>query len=661
MDIEKHREEGNWRRCLELAKQTEENMEELQYFLEGEAKLEIFLEEVTKKYPFASINKDLAESDKAGLEEAKEYLRKCLECNSTTPLSMDANLLLAKAYYISGDYATSLSYIQHSGIEPIAKVDKTLPLRVIKLIAESFAIRGMALEKLSAHKPKLNYIQHSFDVVDESSSSNASHFSPRTSLWNANKSDSDLYQTQIECMTKAVNMTMTYVQLIQKQKGPYMPIQLGHILDSALLRTHHFYEKNGHLSEAIDYCRRMLNYCETSSTIHIRQFLAKELAELLVKGLCRHTWRKPEIGGTKAAHGGVANYFGGSLFCPADYEEEILLLLMYSEAIASRYVILERSVDYEQARKLSLNNVMLIQDLFTLALVPVHCYYIDNFERAMKYSFEVKHIWYQFALTLMEVKQHSMRSVLSLKEVARMDTVDPIPNLMAAKICMIETGEYEEAVRLIEDSLRRFTEYLKGKAGKRGVYYPNANKSSIINILEVYGEVNLLHQLHLMLGIAHSLVHEHNALMGNKRDSKVIDHMAASIEHLNKSIEFDFYGNDYLPYFHIALHLAQQRAIKQAIKYVRIALLLNSYHLPSIQLLVLCLSALKRYSEAYDVCKMALREYPSHLVLLYIRVCFIFLVESFFSNVRFFTTRPISKKLCAKTEKKWHYSPLVRY
>ncbi|CAG2180273.1 unnamed protein product, partial [Oppiella nova] len=47
-------------------------------------------------------------------------------------------------------------------------------------------------------------------------------------------------------------------------------------------------------------------------------------------------------------------------------------------------------------------------------------------------------------------------------------------------------------------------------------------------------------------------------------------------------------------------------ALNHAVKYVKIALLLNGQHLPSIQLLILCLSALKQYNEALALCETAL-------------------------------------------------------
>ena len=74
-EIERAREEGNWKRVIELAEQLrqrgEKHFETLGNFLIGEAKLEDFLEE----YPPKEKN---AKKAKEGLMEAKDYLTKTM-------------------------------------------------------------------------------------------------------------------------------------------------------------------------------------------------------------------------------------------------------------------------------------------------------------------------------------------------------------------------------------------------------------------------------------------------------------------------------------------------------------------------------------------------------------------------------------------------------
>src|SRR5699024_10318218 len=186
---------------------------------------------------------------------------------------------------------------------------------------------------------------------------------------------------------KASSLAIRYVQNMEKVKGQYLLINLGCMLEACLLQTHHVHLRNRHLPEAIDHCRRMLNYCETLSNVAIRQTLANELAELLLKTGARSHWKRPDIGLGKQS---PSTYYGQSLFVPAEYEEEVLLLLMLNEVLVSQNVVLERSPDYYDSRLQSLNRVLLIQDLYTVALTPLRCHYVDHFERAMKFSFEVK-------------------------------------------------------------------------------------------------------------------------------------------------------------------------------------------------------------------------------------------------------------------------------
>ncbi|KAF7494228.1 Tetratricopeptide repeat protein 7B [Sarcoptes scabiei] len=631
LDIEKHREEGNWQRCLEMASQNHRiEHKELQNFLTGEAKLEIFLEEIAKKN-VDSKSKQNHEINPEILEEAKNYLKQCIDGQNETPLMMDANLLLAKAYYISGDYREALEFIRQSGIDSIASVDRNLPLRVIKLIAESFTVKGMSLEKISNHLP-LKYIDQVYDLADSyaTKSTEKSNDSSKRLLLKRQTTleNEESFRAQIECLNKASMLAMRYVHGITQLRGQYLVVNLGCILESALLKTHHVYIKYDHLQESIDYCRRMLNVCETVSIHNIRQMLSKELAEILIKGMSRSAWRKPSLNYKQQQNPPI--YFGNSLFCPQEYEEEVMLSLMLSEALASLNVLLERSTDFHESRVQSLNQVLLLHDLFTIFLVPLQCYYVDIYERAMKYSYEVKHVWYQFGLTLMESKKCPLRSFLLLKEVIRMDPIDPVPNLFAAKLCMTELYRFEDAVNILEDALVR-CERLIGNRKKFSIISNSFESSCNENVLssqddqhealinhidEILGEQNLHHRIHLMLGIANSLVYESDTITSKKSHSK---RLSDSIQHLNESIRLDLFGNDHLPYFHIALHMAHQRMLNDSLKYVRVALLLNSSHLPSIQLLILCLTAINEFENAFELCKNAIREHESDLILLYIK------------------------------------------
>lgn len=143
-------------------------VDQLANFLLGEAKLEQFLEEHVP-YEIASGN-NLA---KVGLNEAKQLLSlpAGVEGSRTTG-SMDAQLLLGKLHFAcgnitlpltswncillqligiqncfhTGEYSDALQFLSEAGLDLLT--EKPLPLRSLKIIAESFAVQALALEKL---------------------------------------------------------------------------------------------------------------------------------------------------------------------------------------------------------------------------------------------------------------------------------------------------------------------------------------------------------------------------------------------------------------------------------------------------------------------------------------------------------------------------------
>jgi tetratricopeptide (TPR) repeat protein len=126
---------------------------------------------------------------------------------------------------------------------------------------------------------------------------------------------------------------------------------------------------------------------------------------------------------------------------------------------------------------------------------------------------------------------------------------------------------------------------------------------------------SLMNRIHLMIGVTDALIYETQT---ETKKQFYTENLNESVKYLRMASTSRF--ADHLSYYHLALHMANQRALNDAIKYVKIALLLNGQHLPSIQLLILCLSALKQYNEALALCETALEEYPTHLIVLYIKV-----------------------------------------
>ena len=313
-----------------------------------------------------------------------------------------------------------------------------------------------------------------------------------------------------------------------------------------------------------------------------------------MRGVSRNCWKAFDLQ-SMASNTGLwrpHRYTNQTIFNPQQREEELLLLLLIAEQQAAANVVLERSQEFDKSRKESLNNVIAIYDLFTIAFTPLRYFSVDLFEKAMKFSFEVKHIWLQFGLTLLESRKSPQRCLQIFDEVARIDKNDPLPLLIQAKICL--TDNYDPEVSLIYSS--KALEIAK----QQNVKSPT--------------ESLLLPRCYLLIGIANALIYEKQNEF-NKSQMK---------SYLNESIDnFKLMAkcspNDHLAYYHLALSYANRRMINEAILNLQISLTLNPVHLPTVQLLIICLTSMKKYKEALMLCESALQEFPNQLLLLFIK------------------------------------------
>lgn len=581
-DIEKNRQEGNWTRCLELTSQLSSDQKQLFQFLTGEAKLEKFLQNcedlpvptgphkdplslhmihIQSKGPHEPefIDDESETNRETLLAEAKDHLEQCLSSCANSPLSIDTNLLLAKVYYVSGQYSRALQHIEDSGIEKVTQVEKSLPLRVMKLVAESFAVKGMCLEKESSH-----------DTDNQDS-------------------------VKTTCLTKSTELAIRYLQNLEKMTGPYQIIQLGNILDTAIQKAPMLFVQSGQIMSAVNAYRSFMNAQEIASTLNLRQFMSRQFAETLIRGVSKSAWPPFDLSLTSFTGPWKPNrYIGQSLFAPKEREEEIILLLLISESLAARNVVLERSPEFAESRAASLSAVTAIYDLLTITLTPVKYFYHDPFERAMKFCYKVKHVWFQFALTLIKSKEAPERAVKLLIEAAEMDSSDPIPLMFAARQCI---EELEDPPTGLQHAMGAFDRVERSTAEKGDKTLDSVKSRAA-----------------LLVGIAHSVLFEsaHDGL--SKQNSH---HLDSAVKYLKIAMKCN--PTDHLPLMHMSLLMASQRLIKQAFQYAQAALTLNPIHLPTIKLVILLLSSLKQYNDALEVVEAALQEYPDHLILLYIK------------------------------------------
>ncbi|NXH70857.1 TTC7B protein, partial [Hydrobates tethys] len=355
------------------------------------------------------------------------------------------------------------------------------------------------------------------------------------------------------------------------------------------------------LTRGVGRFRELLRAVETRTTQNLRMTIARQLAEILLRGMCEQSYWNPledpphqsplddplrkEEYSESIQYSEKAVKSANYIFCPQENTEEALLLLLISESMANRDAVLSRIPEHKNDRIISLQSASVVYDLLTIALGRRGQYEMlsECLERAMKFAFEEFHLWYQFALSLMAAGK-SARAVKVLKECIRLKPDDATIPLLAAKLCMGSLHSLEEAERFaktVVDLGDKTSEFkAKGYLALGLTYSLQATDASLRGMQEVLQRKALL-----AFQRAHSL--------------SPTDHLAA---------------------FYLALQLAISRQIPEALGYVRQALQLQGDDANSLHLLALLLSAQKHYHDALNIIDMALSEYPENFILLFTKV-----------------------------------------
>ncbi|KAI9556045.1 hypothetical protein GHT06_018612 [Daphnia sinensis] len=589
VDVQKLRDEGSWKKLIELTEGGKVGInDQLANFLLGEAKLEQYLEEHT---PYDAAHQTHAEL-KTGLQEAKQYLTlpAGIEGSRTTG-SMDAQLLLAKLHFACGEYNEALQFLSEAGLDQLT--EKPLPVRSLKIIAESFAVQALALEKI-----------------------------PPGST--SGKNNDSREQQILKSMEIAGDIALLYLQEQDKLQGqsnwsiattgsnsPLPPLteqRIGMLLETALLRAPLIHIKAQRWNEAIARYRTVLRAMESSATQTLRLTFARQLAEVLLRKVCQANYWAVGSKGPNS-HWKSKYYSGSSLFSPRDVNEEVFLLLLLSEAMAVRDAVLSQSPEFRELRKASMRNATVVYDLLIVCCIQhgQTAMLCESLERALKFSFEDAHIWSQFSYSLIAAGKFN-KAVLVLKEVARLCPQNPLPCLMAAKVCL-------EHLNLVDDGFN-----LASEATKRA----EAQDSNVAS------------RACLIKGIASFIKWRQSRIQPLKQNW-----MAVCLKSLHDAAEHD--PNDHLVHFYLALTHSFCRQVTQALTEVRMALRLRGEHLPSLLLLSLLLSTpaaspssqisssstasiddeeeshVNQCQGALSLAEATLEEYPNNFDLLYIK------------------------------------------
>ncbi|KAM9433596.1 tetratricopeptide repeat protein 7B isoform 3-T3 [Salvelinus alpinus] len=581
-EIERCRSEGQWDKIPELVRQLSAKLisnDDLGELLLGEAKLQQYIKENPIKQGASP------RGPRPRLVEVHKHLTAALDRGNLKPDYMqEASMLMAKLSYVEGDYSEAINQYGKVTLDELALVGA--PVYRLSMIAEAYATKGLCLEKVPAASPALS---------------------------NRNV---DKDQEVITCYEKSGDIALLYLQEVEKalsagmqnrspKPGPVAQEQeLGYFLETGLQRAHVIHFKNGNLTRGVGRFREILRAVETRTTQNLRMTIARQLAEILLRGMCEQSYWSPledppsqsplddpllRQGAPYTKDYALSRrprvYSGENLFCPQENTEEALLLLLISESMANRDAVLSRIPEHNSDRIISLQSASVVYDLLTIALGRRGQYEMlsECLERAMKFAFEEFHLWYQLALSLMAAGK-SARAVKVLKECIRLKPDDPTIPLLAVKLCIGALHWLEEGecfAKMVVDMGEKASEFrAKGYLAIGLVYSLKATDASLRGMQEEY---------------------QRKALGAFQRAQSLspTDHLAA---------------------FYLALQLAVSRQIPEALGYVRQALQLQGDDVHSLHLLALLLSAQKHYHDALNIIEMALSEYPESFILLFTKV-----------------------------------------
>uniref|UniRef100_A0A1A9WKS4 Tetratricopeptide repeat protein 7 N-terminal domain-containing protein n=1 Tax=Glossina brevipalpis TaxID=37001 RepID=A0A1A9WKS4_9MUSC len=580
--IESCRSEGKWQKVIDLSEELKTgspNNECLATFLVGEARLEGFLEENPP------IESNFVKA-RTGLQEAKRCLTLVTRENGQKAgIALDAYLLLAKLCYTCGEYEKSLENFIKAELNTLA--EKELTLRSLRILAESYAIKGLCLENQTS-KPSSKFKKA------EKESEMITCFERSTDLGLLYLQEQDVAHYSAtnnnaggSTLTINTSVQQSFSNLTISSSAPSNPLELnrrmGTILETALQRAPIVLIKAGKLQEAINRYRIMLNAIETKTTQSLRLTLARQLAEVLLRGVSGTIYSPPVQKKQSSGLWKPRKYAAHNQFIPRNQQEETILLLLIAEALAVRDTVLSQSPEFRVARTHAMGNATAVYDLLTLATVRWGLIQLlnESFEKALKFSFGEQHVWRQYGISLMAAGKH-MHALRVLQESIKLNNSDPLPCLLASKLCYESLGLVKEGLEYAQLAMKRESKNIRNTRSQ------------------------------LYVGIGYQQLAIQSILKAERENYNKL-----ALDALEKSAQLD--SNDHLCEYYLSLQYALLNNIPEALTHIRFALSLRTEHAPSLHLFALLLTASRRPREALTVVEDALEEFPENLNLLHIK------------------------------------------
>lgn len=207
-----------------------------------------------------------------------------------------------------GEYTEALQYLSEAGIDNLT--GRKLPTRSLKIVAESFAVQALTLEKFpSTSADSMNSREQRLLRSIETAGDIALLY----------LQEQDKLQGQFQRDSPAVTGPSMSFGLIyfcscffpgqsswsiatSGSNSPLPPLndqRMGLLLETALLRAPLIHIKAGRWSDAINRYRTVLRAVESSAAQTLRLTFARQLAEVLLRRMCQANYVPPPAPNSK--------------------------------------------------------------------------------------------------------------------------------------------------------------------------------------------------------------------------------------------------------------------------------------------------------------------------------------------------------------------------
>ncbi|KAH8860855.1 Tetratricopeptide repeat protein 7B [Schistosoma japonicum] len=502
---------------------------------------------------------DQGELRAENLSKAKSYAEEVINGNDEQ-YKYEASVLLGKIYYLQGNNEKALKLLNSLNLLS-AKMDP-ITLRFNRILSEGLAILGLCKEEQYKLKGSPELPKEKDAII--------ALFNLACHLCIRHLQELDRNQSE------HTSLSVTLPPIVEKviQRIPQILIEKGLMKKTCLVPqicSEFSFSFSSDISGAISKYRTILGYCELPATKSLRQALSLQFAELLLRSVCVKAYHKYDISQDQDPQVDkdsqlIPYRYPTNRYIPDNRIEEAVFSLMISEHIASQDVILNRPSELSEPQIVrSFNNAAAVYDLLAVLLTKVrHFKFLSKcLEKALKFSYRQFHIWYQFALSLISSKQY-YRGYLALRECLRIDDSKISVYLLTSSLCLGHLNLIEEGMELASRAVEVASQ----------------------------SEAALLARAHLLVGWGWSIL-------------------------ARSAVQLD--PDDYLAWYHLAVELATQRHLDEALSVCQQSLQLMPIHSNTLYLLALLHTAGgKRLDQASKALYVGLTDRPNDFNLLFL-------------------------------------------